>query len=68
MLIHFETDAVWRMYHDGIKVANKNFDELRNFVKNEFLFPNAKIHKTNRLNPALRLENNNVLKHGIWSF
>ena len=30
---HFETDAVWRMYHDGIKVANKNFDELQNFVK-----------------------------------
>ncbi len=64
---HFETDACWRMYQEGIQVANKNFDELQNFVKNEFLFLNAKIHKANRLNLALRMENNNVLKHGIWS-
>jgi len=64
---HFETDAVWRFYQGYIDLANKKFDELQNFVKHEFLFLNAKIHKSNRLNLALRLHNNNMLKHGIWS-
>ncbi len=64
---HFETDAVWRYYQGEIKLANKNFDELQNFVKNEFLFLNAKIQKTNRLNLAVRLHNNDVLRHGVWS-
>ena len=64
---HFETDAVWRFYQGDIDLANKKFDELQNFVKNEFLFLNAKIHKANRLNLAVRLHNNDVLKYGIWS-
>ena len=64
---HFETDAVWRFYQGDIKLANKNFDELQNFVKNDFLFLNAKIHKVNRLNLAIRLNKYNLLKHGIWS-
>jgi len=64
---HFETDAVWRFYQGDIDLANKKFDELQNFVKNEFLFLNAKIHKANRLNLAVRLHNKDVLKYGIWS-
>ena len=64
---HFETDAVYRFYQGEIKLANNNFDELQNFVKHDFLFLNAKIHKINRLNLALRLNNHNLLKHGIWS-
>tara|TARA_B100000575_G_C23124648_1_gene651401 strand:+ start:273 stop:1412 length:1140 start_codon:yes stop_codon:yes gene_type:complete len=64
---HFETDAVWRFTQGEIQLANKNFDELQNFVKNDFLFLNAKIHKINRLNLAIRLNNHNMLKHGVWS-
>lgn len=64
---HFETDAVWRMYQGDIKLANKKYDELQNFVKNEFLFLNAKIHKTNRLNLAVRLHNHDMLKNAVWS-
>ena len=64
---HFETDAVWRFYQGDIQLANKNFDELQNFVKHDFLFLNAKIHKLNRLNLAIRLNNHNMLKNGIWS-
>ena len=64
---HFETDAVWRFCQGDIQLANKNFDELKNFVKHDFLFLNAKIQKINRLNLAVRLNNNDLLKHGIWS-
>tara|TARA_B100001057_G_scaffold345656_1_gene346790 strand:- start:1338 stop:2411 length:1074 start_codon:yes stop_codon:yes gene_type:complete len=64
---HFETDAVWRFYQGDIQLANKKYDELQNFVKNDFLFLNAKIHKTNRLNLAVRLYNENLLKQGVWS-
>ena len=64
---HFETDAVYRFYQGEIDLANKNFDELQNFVKHDFLFLNAKIQKLNRLNLALRINNHNLLKHGIWS-
>lgn len=64
---HFETDAVWRMYQGDITLANKKYDELQNFVKDEFLFLNAKIHKINRLNLAVRLHNHNMLKNAVWS-
>ena len=64
---HFETDAVWRFTQGDITLANKKFDELQNFVKSDFLFLNAKIHKENRLNLALRINQYNLLKHGIWS-
>ena len=50
-----------------IKIANKNYDELQHFVKNEFLFLNAKIQKTNRLNLAIRLHNHKMLKNAVWS-
>ena len=64
---HFETDAVWRLFQGDIKIANKNYDELQHFVKNEFLFLNAKIQKTNRLNLAIRLHNHKMLKNAVWS-
>ena len=64
---HFETDAVWRMYQEGLSIANRNYDELKTFVKKDFLFLNAKIHKANRINLAVDLFQRGVLDNGIYS-
>ncbi len=64
---HFETDAVWRMYQEGLSIANRNYDELKTFVKKDFLFLNAKIHKANRINLAVDLFQRGILENGIYS-
>mgnify|MGYP001177269934 FL=1 len=64
---HFETDAVWRMYQEGLSIANRNYDELKTFVKKDFLFLNAKIHKANRINLAVDLFQRGILDNGIYS-
>ena len=64
---HFETDAIWRMYQEGLLIANKNYDELKTFVKKDFLFLNAKIHKANRINLAVDLYQRGLLEHSIYS-